>query len=80
MWLPFDRRWSQTRGFFHDGRFQTLLEVVGHYDDVFNLWLSDADKHDLVEYLKSLSSPWIASSNCGRCNLHATDAIHTIVQ
>jgi hypothetical protein len=41
-------------GFFHDGRFGTLLEVVDHYDRLFNLGLSDPEKHDLVEYLKSL--------------------------
>jgi hypothetical protein len=28
--------------------------VVGHYNSFFNLGLSDQQKHDLVEYLKSL--------------------------
>jgi hypothetical protein len=41
-------------GFFHDGRFATLLDVVNHYDTTFNLGLADAQKNDLVEYLKSL--------------------------
>jgi cytochrome c peroxidase len=41
-------------GFYHDGRFATLLDVVNHYDAVFDLALSDAEKHDLVEYVKSL--------------------------
>ena len=41
-------------GFYHDGRFATLLDVVNHYDDVFSLNLSDKEKRDLVEYLKSL--------------------------
>jgi hypothetical protein len=41
-------------GFFHDGRFQTLLEVVDHYDQHFGLGLSPSEKSDLVEYLKSL--------------------------
>jgi hypothetical protein len=41
-------------GFFHDGRFSALLDVVNHYDGVFNLGLTDAEKHDVVEYLKSL--------------------------
>jgi cytochrome c5 len=41
-------------GFFHDGRFATYLDVVNHYNDHFSLNLSDAEKNDLVEYLKSL--------------------------
>lgn len=40
--------------FYHDGRFQTLMDVVNSYDTRFNLGLSDQEKHDLVEYLKSL--------------------------
>jgi hypothetical protein len=41
-------------GFYHDGRFKTLLDVVNHYNTVFDLALNDAEKRDLVEYLKSL--------------------------
>ena len=41
-------------GFFHDGRFATLLDVVNHYDTFFKLGLSAQEKNDLVEYLKSL--------------------------
>jgi len=41
-------------GFFHDGRFPTLLDVVNHYDGLFTLGLTDQEKNDLVEYLKSL--------------------------
>lgn len=41
-------------GFFHDGRFATYLDVVNHYNNHFSLGLSDAQKHDLVEYMKSL--------------------------
>lgn len=41
-------------GFYHDGRFPTLLDVVNHYDRTFNLGLTQAQKSDLVEYLKSL--------------------------
>jgi cytochrome c5 len=41
-------------GFFHDGRFATLLDVVNHYDTFFKLGLTDQEKSDLVEYLKSL--------------------------
>jgi hypothetical protein len=41
-------------GFFHDGRFATLNDVVSHYNNHFSLNLSGAEKNDLVEYLKSL--------------------------
>ena len=41
-------------GFYHDGRFATLGDVVKHYDDFFKLGLSEAETKDLVEYLKSL--------------------------
>jgi hypothetical protein len=41
-------------GFYHDGRFATLLDVINHYDAHFALDLSDAEKADLIEYLKSL--------------------------
>lgn len=40
--------------FYHDGRFQTLLDVVNSYDERFDLHLTTPEKHDLVEYLKSL--------------------------
>src|SRR5262249_50751826 len=40
--------------FYHDGRFATLLDVVNHYNTRFNLGLTSQEKHDLVEYLKSL--------------------------
>jgi mono/diheme cytochrome c family protein len=44
----------QKGGFFHDGRFATLREVVDHYDSFFKLGLSEGEKGDLIEYLKSL--------------------------
>jgi hypothetical protein len=40
-------------GFYHDGRFRTLLDVVNHYDSCFKLGLSAQQKSDLVQYLKS---------------------------
>ena len=40
--------------YFHDGSAPTLLDVVNHYDRHFGLHLTDAQKADLVEYLKSL--------------------------
>jgi cytochrome c peroxidase len=44
----------QKGGFFHDGRFATLGDVVGHYNRHLSLGLTEAQSHDLVEYLKSL--------------------------
>jgi hypothetical protein len=47
--------WSRSkRGFFHDGRFPTLLAVIEHYDSCFSLGLRPSEERDLVEFLKSL--------------------------
>jgi hypothetical protein len=47
--------WSHTKGgFYHDGRFTTLMDVVNHYNDFKKLGLKETEKNDLVEYLKSL--------------------------
>jgi hypothetical protein len=47
--------WARSkRGFFHDGRFESLGAVVDHYDSCFGLHLSQGQKSDLVQYLKSL--------------------------
>lgn len=52
---PLRGLWTHTKGgFFHDGRFATLLDVVDHYDATFSLGLTPAEKNDVVEYLKSL--------------------------
>ncbi len=52
---PLAGLWTHTKpGFYHDGRFATLRELVDHYDTCLKLSLSDAQKADLVEYLKSL--------------------------
>jgi len=52
---PLEGLWTHTkRGFFHDGRFPSLMDVVNHYDSCFSLGLSNDEKSDLVEYLKSL--------------------------
>lgn len=40
--------------YFHDGGAPDLLAVVEHYDRLFGLNLTAAQKADLVEYLKSL--------------------------
>jgi cytochrome c peroxidase len=41
-------------GFYHDGRFPTLMDVVRHYDAFFGLGLTDVQSRELVEFLKSL--------------------------
>ena len=40
--------------YFHDGSAADLLAVVEHYDTLFGLGLTPAQKADLVEYLKTL--------------------------
>lgn len=52
---PLAGLWAhQKGGFYHDGRFATLADVVKHYDTHFKLSLSEQEKRDLIEYLKSL--------------------------
>jgi hypothetical protein len=52
---PLAGLWThQKGGFFHDGRFATLLDVVNHYNGHLKLNLSEAEKKDLVEYLKGI--------------------------
>jgi cytochrome c peroxidase len=40
-------------GYYHDGRFQSLGEVVDHYNSCRSLGLLDGERNDLVEYLKT---------------------------
>jgi cytochrome c553 len=50
LWHP-----PQLKGpYFHDGNAKTLEAAVDHYVGLFNLTLSDGQKRDLVEYLKTL--------------------------
>jgi hypothetical protein len=52
---PLAALWThQKGGFYHDGRFSTLLDVVKHYNAHLNLNLSEAQQNDLVEYLKGI--------------------------
>jgi hypothetical protein len=46
--------WIRKRGFYHDGRFPTFMDVVNHYNEFKKLSLTEPEKNDLVEYLKSL--------------------------
>jgi CxxC motif-containing protein (DUF1111 family) len=52
---PLKGLWTHTKGgFYHDGRFATLLDVINHYDSFKGLGLTAQEKSDLVEYLLSL--------------------------
>ena len=52
---PLKGLWThQKGGFYHDGRFATLADVVNHYNSCMTLGLTDAEKSDLVQYLLSL--------------------------
>jgi len=52
---PLAGLWSHAKGgFYHDGRFATLADVVNHYNTFMRLNLSADEKADLVEHLKSL--------------------------
>jgi mono/diheme cytochrome c family protein len=50
LWHP-----PQAKGpYFHDGNAKTLDAVVSHYEQRFGLSLTDRQRRDLVEYLKTL--------------------------
>jgi hypothetical protein len=52
---PLKGLWSHTKGgFYHDGRFKTLPDVIDHYNAHFKLQLNEGEIRDLAEYLKSL--------------------------
>lgn len=52
---PLRGLWThQSGGFYHDGRFATLAQVIDHYQATFGLGLTDPDKADLIQYLLSL--------------------------
>src|SRR5262249_12366198 len=52
---PLKGLWTHAKGgFYHDGRFATLLDVVNHYNGVKKLNLSETEKGDLVQFLLSL--------------------------
>jgi hypothetical protein len=52
---PLGGLWTHSKGgFYHDGRFGTMLAIVNHYDSCFSLGLGDGEKADLVQYLKSI--------------------------
>jgi hypothetical protein len=49
-------------GFYHDGRFATLEDVVNHYNNHFKLALMDDERRDLIEYLKSGPAPELSAA------------------
>jgi len=52
---PLKGLWTHTTGgFYHDGRFATLQEVIAHYNEHFDLGLSSSQAQDLEQYLLSL--------------------------
>jgi hypothetical protein len=52
---PLKGLWSHTEGgFYHDGRFATLDDVIQHYNEHFGLGLDEAEVHDLIQFLLSL--------------------------
>jgi hypothetical protein len=52
---PLKGLWThQKGGFYHDGRFATLRDLINHYDKHLGLSLNEADKNDLAAYLLSL--------------------------
>jgi mono/diheme cytochrome c family protein len=52
---PLRGLWTHTEGgFYHDGRFATLEDVIEHYDTFFNLGLTEQEMADLVQFLLSL--------------------------
>ncbi len=52
---PLKGLWAhQKGGFYHDGRYTTLTDVVNHYNQFLSLGLNAQQTQDLVEYLKSL--------------------------
>ena len=42
-------------GFYHDGRFPALTNVVDHYNTCLSLGLTSSEKSDLIQYLLSLT-------------------------
>ena len=52
---PLKGLWTHTKGgFYHDGRFATLADVINHYDTFMELGLTAKQKTDLEAYLMSL--------------------------
>lgn len=52
---PLRGLWTHSKGgFYHDGRFANLNDVVDHYNSLLGLHLNQQERLDLVEFLKSI--------------------------
>lgn len=52
---PLKGLWTHTKGgFYHDGRFATLQDVIRHYDALLGLALTPQEIADMAEFLMSL--------------------------
>jgi len=52
---PLKGLWTHRKGgFYHDGRFASLLDVIDHYNQFFGLDLEQQEKQDLETFLYSL--------------------------
>jgi len=60
-------------GFYHDGRFPTLGNVVDHYDACMALGLTSDEKSDLIQYLLSLTfGPKGSTAKAGRSSVNSS--------
>ena len=58
-------------GFYHDGRFAALTNVVDHYNTCLNLSLTSGEKSDLIQYLLSLTfGPQDSGKKPGKMSAH----------
>jgi hypothetical protein len=52
---PLRGLWARREGgFYHDGRFKTLMDVVNHYNNFLDRGLTAREKRDLVQFLLSI--------------------------
>ncbi len=52
---PLKGLWTRgDRGYYHDGRFPRIMDVIKHYNEHFMLGLSYKERLDLEQYLRSL--------------------------
>ena len=42
---------GQKGGYYHDGRFAELIDVINHYDSFFQLGLTSEKKQQVVEFV-----------------------------
>jgi hypothetical protein len=57
-------------GFYHDGRFAALSDVVDHYNGCMALGLTTGEESDLIQYLLSLTFGPAAKSGKKNSNSH----------